>query len=62
MNAVTQTANIEGLSSDRVDKLMRIGGDIPSSTFDTLKAKVWREGHSAEPEQRNPYEVTTLVI
>ena len=57
MNAVTSAANIEGISNDRADKLMRIGGDIPSSTFDTLKAQVWREGHSADATAPNPYEV-----
>ena len=35
---------------------MRIGGALPTSTFDTLKAKVWREGHKAKKDERNPYE------
>lgn len=57
MNAITQTANEEGLDDRRADRLMRIGGAIPTETFDTLKAKVWREGHTAEPESPNPYEI-----
>jgi hypothetical protein len=59
MNAVTETAN--GLSPDRADRLMRIGGAIPASTFDTLKAQVWAEGHHADPEAPNPYEIAAQV-
>lgn len=59
MNAVTETAN--GLSQDRADRLMRIGGSIPSSTFDTLKAQVWAEGHVADPTAANPYEISAQV-
>lgn len=55
MNAITETAN--GLNPERADRLMRIGGSIPASTFDTLKAQVWREGHFADPEADNPYEI-----
>jgi len=60
MNAITQTANEDGLSADRVDKILRIGGAIPGATFNTLKSQVWREGHLAEPEAANPYEIRTI--
>lgn len=57
MNAITQVANDPELSPRRADELMRIGGDIPTAVFDTLKAKVWREGHLADPTSVNPYEI-----
>lgn len=59
MNAITQAANTVE-NPRRADRLMRIGGAVPTRTFDTLKAKVWREGHQAEPEAANPYEITVL--
>lgn len=61
MNAITQVANDSTLSPARADKLMRIGGDIPTSVFDTIKAKVWQEGHLADPEQNNPYIIGSAV-
>lgn len=60
MNAITQTANEADLDPRRADKLMRIGGAIPTRTFDTLKAKVWREGHHADPTAVNPYEIAPV--
>jgi hypothetical protein len=60
MQAITEVANTEDLAEGRVDRLMRIGGDIPTTVFDTLKAKIWREGHTAAPEQPNPYEIMPL--
>ncbi len=57
MNAITETANVTDLTPARADRLMRIGGLIPTSTFDTMKAQLWREGHTADPEAANPYEV-----
>lgn len=60
MNAITQVANEEGLDPRRADRLMRIGGAIPTETFDTLKARVWREGHTADPNQPNPYEIRVV--
>ena len=60
MNAITQTANDPDLSPDRADRMMRIGGQIPTATFDTIKAKVWAEGHEAEPEKPNPYLIGAL--
>jgi hypothetical protein len=59
MQSITQLANDPDLSPDRADKLMRIGGDVPTDLFDTVKAKVWREGHQAKPGMVNPYEITT---
>lgn len=56
MNAITQTANTA--SPTRADRMMRIGGSIPTATFDTVKAKVWAEGHQAEPDKTNPYAIT----
>jgi hypothetical protein len=60
MNAITEVANDTDLSDSRADRLMRIGGDIPTAVFDTLKAKVWREGHTAAPDEVNPYEIMPL--
>lgn len=57
MNAITQTANEEDMEPRRADRLMRIGGAIPTETFDTLKAQIWREGHLADPTSTNPYEI-----
>jgi hypothetical protein len=58
MQAITQLANDPELSPDRADKLMRIGGDVPSDVFDTVKAKVWREGFQAGEGDVNPYAIT----
>lgn len=57
MNAITQTANEEGLSPERVDKLLRITGAIPGTTFNTMKARIFREGQE-HPDGPNPYELT----
>jgi hypothetical protein len=57
MQAITQTANDDDLDDKRRDTLMRIGGALPTTQFDTLKAKIWREGHLAQPDEPNPYEI-----
>lgn len=57
MNAITQTANEEGLSPDRVDKLLRITGALPGTTFNTLKARIFEEGQQAGSDAPNPYRV-----
>jgi hypothetical protein len=57
MNAITRTANAGGLSPERIDSLLRIGGSIPTATFDTIKAKVWAEGHTAPEQASNPYAI-----
>lgn len=57
MQALTQLANDPHLSPARADRLMRIGGALPVMHFDTVKAKIWYEGHTAE-EDVNPYEIT----
>lgn len=57
MNAITQTANDPTIDPRRADRMMRIGGALPTSTFDTLKAKVWAEGHQADPTAPNPYAI-----
>lgn len=54
--AITQAANEEGMPDRRRDRLMRIGGALPTKQFDTLKAKIWREGHAAGDGSQNPYE------
>lgn len=56
-NAISQTANDPGLSPERVDKITRIAGAVVGSTFNSIKAQVWREGHIADPEAVNPYEI-----
>ena len=61
MNAITEVANDLDMPDERRDRLMRIGGAIPSEEFDTMKAQVWREGHSAKPTAPNPYEVRALT-
>lgn len=61
MQAITGVANQVDMEDRRRDRLMRIGGALPTTTFDTLKARVWREGHSADPEMLNPYEPLVLV-
>jgi len=61
MQAITQAANDPALEDRRKDRLMRIGGALPTKTFDTLKAQVWREGHSADPEAPNPYEPVVIL-
>jgi len=55
MNAITQTANDPDLSDDRIDKILRIGGAIPGATFNSIKARLWEEGHTADSTQPNPY-------
>lgn len=55
MNAITQTANGSEINAGRADRMMRIGGAIPTATFDTLKARVWDEGHTAPADLTNPY-------
>jgi hypothetical protein len=57
MNAITQTANDPDASDDRVDKLLRIGGAIPSAMFNSLKARIWDEGHYSSMD-KNPYKLT----
>lgn len=57
MNAITSAANGTDISPERADRLMRIGGALPTKTFDTLKAKVWAEGHTADPTAANPYAI-----
>lgn len=61
MQAITQVANEADMEDRRRDRLMRIGGAIPTEQFDTLKARVWREGHSAKKDERNPYEVQVIA-
>lgn len=60
MNAITQVANEADMEDRRRDRLMRIGGALPTETFDTLKARVWREGHAADEAARNPYEIQVI--
>lgn len=55
MAAIAESANEPGLSEDRIDKLLRIGGAIPGATFNSIKARLWDEGHTATPDQPNPY-------
>jgi len=61
MNAITQTANDPEISEDRVDKLLRIGGAIPSATFNSLKARIWDEGNTAGQPAVNPYKLSQIV-
>lgn len=57
MQAITRVANEPDIDPSRADRLMRIGGSVPSTEFDPLKARVWREGHAADEMAQNPYEV-----
>ena len=56
-NAISQTANDPDINPERVDKITRIAGAVIGSTFNSIKAQVWREGHIADPEAANPYEI-----
>ncbi len=60
MSAITQVANEADMEDRRRDRLMRIGGALPTETFDTLKARVWREGHTADETAPNPYEIQVI--
>ena len=59
MNAITSTANDPDIDSSRADRLMRIGGEIPTEVYDTLKARIYREGQ-ANPEGPNPYAIQVI--
>lgn len=61
MQAITQVANEADMEDRRRDRLMRIGGALPTETFDTLKARIWREGHEADETQPNPYEIVAVA-
>lgn len=61
MQAITQVANEADMEDRRRDRLMRIGGALPTEHFDTLKAQVWREGHLADPTAPNPYEIQVIA-
>lgn len=61
MQAVTQVANANDITPTRADALMRIGGALPTASFDPLKARLWNEGHSADPDKTNPYEIRTAA-
>lgn len=61
LNAVTGAANSPDLTDARRDTLMRIGGAIPTDTFDTMKAKIWSEGHTADEAARNPYAIRQVA-
>lgn len=60
MQAITQVANDPQMNPARADRLMRIGGAIPSTEFDPMKARIFREGQS-NPSGPNPYEVQRLA-
>lgn len=62
MAAISEAANEADLEDRRRDRLMRIGGALPTTTFDTLKARVWREGRAADETARNPYEPLILSV
>lgn len=55
MQAITRTANSPEMRADRAAKMMRIGGALPTTQYDTIKARVWSEGHSAGEQAANPY-------
>lgn len=61
MQAITQAANEADLEDKRRDRLMRIGGALPTEHFDTLKAQVWREGNSSKKGTPNPYEIKVMA-
>lgn len=60
MNEITRVANEDDMEDKRRDRLMRIGGAIPTEQFDTLKARVFREGQQAGSTAPNPYEVRVI--
>ena len=60
MSAITEVANEADMEDKRRDRLMRIGGALPTEQFDTLKARVFREGQAAGAQARNPYEIQVV--
>lgn len=56
-NAISQTANDPDISDERRDKIMRISGALAGAEFNSIKAQIWREGHSADPTAHNPYDI-----
>jgi hypothetical protein len=56
MQAVTQVANQQDISWQHADRMMRVGGNIPTAHFSPLKAKVFAEGQ-ANPKGPNPYAI-----
>jgi hypothetical protein len=62
MQAITAEANNPDLPADKSDTLMRVGGNLPIASFDSKKAEVWDEGHSADERKNNPYRLPTAVI
>lgn len=54
-NAISQTANDPEASDDRRDKIMRISGALAGAEFNSMKAKIWEEGKTANPDDLNPY-------
>lgn len=60
MSAITEVANEADMEDKRRDRLMRIGGALPTEQFDTLKARVFREGQAAGAHARNPYEIQVI--
>jgi hypothetical protein len=61
MQAITSVANSENLDPDRADTLMRVGGLIPTSAFDSTKAQIWDEGNKAGSGRVNPYKIPSVV-
>ena len=55
MNAITQSAN--NVPAARAHTLMRIGGNLTNSVYDSDRARVWKEGNSSGPGSKNPYEI-----
>lgn len=60
MNAITQVANGDDVKGSNADRLMRIGGALPTKTFDTMKAKIWNQGHTADTTSVNPYQMSLI--
>jgi hypothetical protein len=60
MQAITQVANTHDISAGRADDLMRIGGELPTASFDPLKARIYAEGQ-LHPTDPNPYEIRTAA-
>jgi hypothetical protein len=60
-NAISEAANDHDMVDSRRDRLMRIGGAIPTQTFDTLKAQIWEEGRGADRNAMNPYAIRAIA-
>lgn len=59
MQAITRLANNVSMSSDNIDRLLHMGGAVPTHAYDPSLAKVWANGHHAPTGAKNPFELAS---